>query len=376
MLLRISSIGGRFRLHALDMFYRIDAWIVERPARAPALLIVLMLGYCGLWGGVSFLRHHYFHSSYDLAIMNQVVWNSSQGRLRHCTIEVTSHWLIGVRPDRWPESPTASVASPDAPRRAFQCLGRLSARGRYTGYHLARRQLASPAIALGVAFCSLAYPPLGFVNRFDFHIEALCIPLLIRIYERIDARDLRSASVLMFFTLFCKENMGLTIAATGIVAALFHGFQRFGLSWAVAGVTYSLTALLVVIPAFRGEPSDTLARYHWLGDSSSGMLWALLSQPLPVLEKLFAPDRLVATLVYLLAPFAFLPLAGWAALLPAAPTLAYNFQPTGRRRGRFTRITWLPWCHSCRLPRSSGCAASVQEPCSALAMPRVPASHA
>ena len=322
MLLRISSIGGRVRLHSLETLHRIDAWIVERPARAPALLAVLMLGYCGLWCGVSFLRHYYFHSSYDLAIMNQVVWNSSQGRLLDRTIEVTSDLGDHIRPYLAVLSlGYLFVASPYV-LLAFQTV--VLSLSAVPLYRLARRQLASPAIALGVVFCSLAYPPLGFVNRYDFHVEALCIPLLIWIYERIDAGDLRSASMLMLLTLFCKENLGLTIAATGIMAALFHGYRRFGWTWAMVGVAYSAIALLVVIPAFRGEPSDTLARYHWLDDSPSGMLWALLSAPLPVLERLFAPERL-ATLVHLLAPFAFLPLVGWVALLPAAPTLAYNF---------------------------------------------------
>jgi len=281
-----------------------------------------MLGYCGLWCGVSFLRHYYFHSSYDLAIMNQVVWNSSQGRLLDRTIEVTSDLGDHIRPYLAVLSlGYLFVASPYV-LLAFQTV--VLSLSAVPLYRLARRQLASPAIALGVVFCSLAYPPLGFVNRYDFHVEALCIPLLIWIYERIDAGDLRSASMLMLLTLFCKENLGLTIAATGIMAALFHGYRRFGWTWAMVGVAYSAIALLVVIPAFRGEPSDTLARYHWLDDSPSGMLWALLSAPLPVLERLFAPERL-ATLVHLLAPFAFLPLVGWVALLPAAPTLAYNF---------------------------------------------------
>jgi uncharacterized membrane protein len=322
VLLRISSAGGRVALHAREALDRIDAWILERPGRAPALLTVLVLGYCSLWCGVSFLRHYYFHSSYDLAIMNQVVWNSSQGRLLDRTIEVTSDLGDHVRPYLAVLSLAyLFVASPYV-LLAFQSV--VLSLSAVPLYRLARRQLASPAVALCVAFCSLAYPPLGFVNRYDFHVEVLCIPLLIWIYERIDAGDLRSASVLMFLTLFCKENLGLTVAAMGVMAALFYGYRRFGVSWAVAGAAYSAIALLVVIPAFRGGPSDTLARYHWLDSSPSGMVWALLSQPLAVLERLFAPERLT-TLMHLLAPFAFLPLAGWAALLPAAPTLAYNF---------------------------------------------------
>src|SRR5262249_39463360 len=78
------------------------------------------------------------------------------------------------------------------------------------------------------------------------------------------------------------------------------------------------------IPAFRGEPSDTLTRYQWLGDNPSQMLWGLLTQPGLVLQRLLAPEHIL-TMLQLFAPLAFLPLLGLPALLPAVPTLIYNF---------------------------------------------------
>src|SRR5262249_17389485 len=131
-------------------------------------------------------------------------------------------------------------------------------------YLLARRKFNSPGLGLIAAFCFLAYPPLGFLNRYDFHSEVLSIPLLIAAYERIDIADLKTASVLMVLTLFTKENLGITVAALGIMAAVYYRHWRFGLCWAVLGLAYSLFALFVIIPAFRGAPSDTLSRYQWL----------------------------------------------------------------------------------------------------------------
>ena len=65
----------------------------------------------------------------------------------------------------------------------------------------------------------------------------------------------------MALSLFTKENLGVTVAMLGIMAGFYYKHWRFGLTWAFVGLAYSLVALLVVIPAFRGEPSDTLARY-------------------------------------------------------------------------------------------------------------------
>jgi uncharacterized membrane protein len=318
----ISVVGSRLRSRMLEQVERLDVWLQASPARASGLLAILVLGYFGAWCTVTFLRHHYFHSSYDLAIMNQVVWNTSQGDLFARSIEVTNDLGDHVRPYLGLLSLVYLVLPSPYVLLTFQSLA--LALGAVPLYLLARRQLGSPTLSLAVALCFLAYPPLGFVNRFDFHIESLAVPLLIAAYERIDAGDLKAASLLMAVTLLCKENLGLTIAALGATAALFHAHRRFGLIWAIVGVTYSLAALLVVIPAFRGEPSDTLARYAWMGDSPSGMLWALFSQPLSVLRKLLTMEHLL-TLLQLFAPLAFLPIVGWRALLPAAPTLAYNF---------------------------------------------------
>jgi uncharacterized membrane protein len=321
-LLLVAAAGGSVSHLALDKLGRLEVWIVARPARIRFLLAGLILGYCVLWCAVTFLRHYYFHSSYDLGIMNQVAWNTSQGRLFARSIEVSSDLGDHVRP-YLAVLGIAYIVLPSAYLLlGFQSL--VLALSAVPLYVLARRHLNSSTLGLLVAFCFLAYPPLGFVNRYDFHVEVISIPLLIAAFERIDAGDVKRASLFMALTLFCKENLGLTVAALGITAGLCYKARRFGAIWAVTGVAYSAVALLVVIPAFRGEPSDTLSRYHWMADTPSQMLWALLSQPWLVLQRIFAVEHIL-TLLQLLAPFAFLPLAGWFGLLPAAPTLTYNF---------------------------------------------------
>ncbi|MGE5305031.1 MAG: DUF2079 domain-containing protein, partial [Alphaproteobacteria bacterium] len=274
--------------------------------------------------GVTFLRHYYFHSSYDLAIMDQVVWNTAQGRLFGRSIEqdVTNDLGDHVRLYLAALSLIYLVIPSAYVLLVFQSLVLpLSALPLYV---LARRKFDSPAIGLAAACCALAYPPLGFVNRYDFHIEVLSIPFLIAAYERIDVGDLRRASLWMALTLFTKENLGLTVAMLAIMAGLLYKHWRFAISWTLVGAAYSLLALFVVIPAFRGEPSDTLARYQWLGHAPSQMLWAMLSQPVFVLQRMFAAEHIL-TLLQLFAPLAFLPLLGLPELLPALPALAYNF---------------------------------------------------
>ena len=160
--------------------------------RAGIVLAALILTYFVSWCGISFLRHYYFYSSYDLATQDQVVWNTAQGRPFSRSIEVTNDLGDHVRPYLAILSLFYLLVPSAYVLLTFQSL--VLGLSAFPLYILARRKFDSPVMGLAAAFCFLAYPPLGFLNRFDFHAEVLGIPLLIAAYERIDIDDLRSAS--------------------------------------------------------------------------------------------------------------------------------------------------------------------------------------
>jgi len=77
-LLVVVTFGRRVSHWTSRGIRSLDDWILRRSARAAVLLAVLIATYFVSWCGISFLRHYYFHSSYDLAIMDQIVWNTAQ----------------------------------------------------------------------------------------------------------------------------------------------------------------------------------------------------------------------------------------------------------------------------------------------------------
>lgn len=319
----IFAFGEQINHWGAKTIEGLDAWILRGSRRANFLLVSLILSYTLLWCGVTFLRHYYFHSqAFDLGIQDQVVWNTSQGHLFARSMEVTNDLGDHVRPYLALLSLLYLAVPSPYVLLAFQSL--VLAMSAWPLYCLARRKFNSPAIGLMIGFCALAYPPLGFLNRADFHAEVIAVPLLIAAYERVDANDLKNAAIFMGLALLGKENIGLSVAALGLVVAFYHKRWGFGLTWTVAGLTYSLIALFVIIPAFRGEPSDTLSRYHWLGSTPLEMLWSVMSDPLFILRNLRAEEHFL-TLLQLLAPLAFIPLLGLPILFPAAPTLIHNF---------------------------------------------------
>ncbi len=100
--------------------------------------------------------------------------------------------------------------------------------------------------------------------------------------------------------------------------------QAAGLAWAAIGVTWSLLALFVVIPHFRGAESDTLARYAWLGSGPFDILSGAIQNPSRIAGHLLGEPRRIWMLVKFLLPVGFLPLLS-PAILIALPTLAINW---------------------------------------------------
>ncbi|MFW6116241.1 MAG: DUF2079 domain-containing protein, partial [bacterium] len=319
----VSVAGGlvdRLVKTALD---GIDAWLLQDDRRCRVLLILLIAIYAITYGGVTFYRHYSFNSTgYDLAILDQVVWNTAQGRpFARSVFGIQSQLGAHIRPyTAFLSLPYIVFPSPYV-LLAFQSL--VLALTALPIYRLSRRKFDSPAAGLIVVFCGLAYTPLGFLNRFDFHPEVAAVPLLTAAYERVDAADLKATVVLAGLALFAKEDIGVTVAALGLMIAFRYKHWLLGLLSSLVSVAYSATALLVIIPFFRGEPSHALSRYGWLGETAFDVVRTILSRPRFVLTNIVEANR-ITTLLQLLAPQAFMPVMSWSLIL-AVPSLLYHY---------------------------------------------------
>jgi uncharacterized membrane protein len=276
------------------------------------------------FSSLAIVRHERLNSSiYDLAIKDQVIWNTSQGRWFASSVEVT-HYLgdhvqliflpLALLYRLWPD---------------VRLLLVLQAGGLVMGvlplYALTLRRLENRPVALALAFFYLCYPALGFINRFGFHAVSFSIPLFLLAYWSLERRRPWLTTLFLLLALSCREEVGLTVSAFGLYALLVRRERKWGAVWALAGLAWSLIAVFVIIPVFRGAASDTLGRYGWLGDSPTAMLQTLLTRPGFVIQHQFieAPFRW-QFLLRLLLPLGFLSLLSPAVLAIGVPSLAYN----------------------------------------------------
>lgn len=313
-----------------------DRWL-RAGRRWPATLLACTALAALAYAGYSITRHNHFNSkAYDLGLHAQVFWNTSQGRLFASSVEVSNYLGDHVSPIIVLLAPLYRLW-PD-PRSLLTLQALALSLGALPLAWLARRRLlsawpeAAHFFALLLAVIYLTYPALGFVNRFEFHEEALAVPLLLLAFCFLDKQRLGAMSLTLLLTLLCKEDMGLLVAAFGAFAwqrsRRWSGppsrrGQVIGLLWLVVGLSWSMLALLVVIPAWRGAQSDTLGRYAWLGSDTGQILANLLRHPGQALGHLLEPRR-AWFLVKFLLPVGFLSLLSPAVLI-ALPILAVNW---------------------------------------------------
>lgn len=285
-------------------------------------VIVLVVIWSAVLAAFAFARHERLNSStYDLAIKAQVIWNTYQGDWFASSIEVQHYLGDHVQLIFLALAPLFAFWEDVRVLLLLQSI--LLSLGAIPVYRIASRKLEDRWLAMLFALAYLLYPLIGFVNRFDFHPVVFSIPIILFTYDLLQTDRPGWASVLLFLALTLREDVGFTVFAFGLYIAIFMKRRTFGLAWAAVGLAWSLIAIFMVIPYYRGAASDTMGRYAWLGDKPLAMLTTIFSRPGTIAAHLLDGHRRLL-LPKLLLPLGFLSLLSPAPLLVGLPALAYN----------------------------------------------------
>lgn len=315
------------RLAKSDEARASDARFGVTPGWERRLVAAAIFVYIITYAAVSLYRHWGLNSSgYDLAIQGQVLWNTARGRLFESSIEVDNFLgdhmaLIAVL-----LAPLAWLPGWDV---EWLLLFQTFALG-WAAWPLYRLTLSETgdriwSVVIPIAF--LLYPLLGFINRYDFHFLAMSVPCLCWLLLSIRRGRMRAATFAAVLACMCREEVGIAVACIALHAAGRREWRTWGLSVGAIAFAWSITALLILIPYFRGGPSDTLERYAWLGTSNAEIVLTLVTSPLYVLGHIVADPYRIHTLAYLIWPLAFLHFLSPARLLCVAPSLLVCLLP-------------------------------------------------
>ena len=270
-------------------------------------------------------------STFDLVIFDQGVrgyahFSAPVSIARGVADGGTAHFVL--LSDHW--SPILAVLAPlywihNGPATLLVAQAVLFALAIPPLWAFTERQLGAPcAWFIAVAY-ALSLPVMAAVT-FDFH-EVAFVPVLTAVMaERFQAGRRLSAIAAAAALLLVKEDMGLLIAGFGVYLLLTR--RRWtGLAFIVAGLAATWLASHVLIPAFGGSASFYWA-YDQFGRTAGSAATDIVTHPLHALHVLVTPGVKVRTMLGLLVPLGFLPLAS-PLTLAAVPLLAERMLASG-----------------------------------------------
>lgn len=211
--------------------------------------------------------------------------------------------------------------------------------GGWLVYIIARKRTSASYIPLVLAFSYFINALLerGWID--DFHVDALEVFLYLSAYACLLHTERRRALagywISVVLLLGCKEDVGLSVAAFGVVIAVAHRRWALGLGTAALGFAWSFVAITQLLPHYAGvgdtgfEANRQLVNYaHLITDNTDvdpsqirpmDIVLAPILHPVRVTKAVLAAPRVVSMLKVLL-PVAFLPLLspGWLLLLVPA----------------------------------------------------------
>jgi len=310
-----------------------QSWIA---VHGTTLVCAMALLYAAAYSTLSILKYRYYlYDVFDLAIFVQAMNGMLRGSL-----------FSSLRGMDWLGDHSSLILFLLAPlyaifRHPFTLLVVQSAAlglGALPVFWLARRGLGDAAAALAFAALYLLYPAVGYANLYEFHPEALCVPLLLFAFHYLLAGRLAPMLLSAGLALLGREDAGLVVCAMGVYALLIPRPGRWALGATLLGAGLAALALSfgVIKPALSAGRADFSLLYSDWGGAPREIVRAIASHPLRAVEWLAstpgdARDTALKQTYYLqmLLPLGFLPLLSPWTLLIATPIVAECFLSRG-----------------------------------------------
>lgn len=276
---------------------------------------------------MTILRHRSYHSfGFDLAVYDQPIWNTTQGRILESTMTGANPIPHSQLSDHF--SPVYLLLVPfylvyPHPETLLVLQTLALAIGAWPVYLLANLKL-SPGYAVMWVLVYFLFIPLAWISLYDFHEVAFAVAALGFALYFLERQRIWLFVLFLAFTFLVKEEMTLIGVGFGVYALLGKRNWKLGLG-VIAGSLAAFALLVqVVIPYFAGGaryPYFAL-RYSDVGGSPLGILRTLVTNPTRIARALLQTKKLYFLIAIFGPVLGLTAVAGWAAIL-VLPTLSY-----------------------------------------------------
>src|SRR3989338_5699103 len=260
----------------------------------------------------------YFQFGYnglDLAILNQVFFNSAQGNLFQFSVHPGSYlgdhfeliiplllplYLIFRHPLALLTLQTLILALTALPI-----------------FLIAKNVLAKPW-PLVIALIWLLNPFVQNINLFEFHILPFAVFFILLAFYFYQQNNFKAWLLFCFLALLVREDVALVIFMFSILSLLDKRSWGWVIWPAAISAIWFLSAIKVIGYFTPSGSYKFLYYYSWLGSTAKEIIINFFAQPLNTLKHVFSINNLLFTIVLFL-PFGFLSLIKFRYLILALP---------------------------------------------------------
>jgi len=286
-------------------------------------LVALMLLYIAVFGTLTYQQQsNYGTYGFDMGIYDQGIWLISHFQSPFVTIRGLDYFGHHVNIITLLFVPAYWLGA--GPHFLYAIETVWLAAGAIPIWLLGRNRLESSWMPLGLCAAYLLYPPVEWINQWQFHPDALIITPLMFAYWLATRQRWGWFWVAVAIALSCKEDAGLAVFALGFCLWLKHRQRAQGLITAIAGAAWFLICTKLIIPFANGGGAPFyVTNFPELGSSIFSIIGNFVFHPSRWVKTVFARSRWTYY-AQVFWPVALLALLEPLVLLIAVPQLLVN----------------------------------------------------
>jgi len=268
------------------------------------LLILAIVFYILIFGFITLWKYYnFFYDALDLAIINQVFYNSSQGNFFASSVHPPTYLGDHLSPIIFLLLPLYLIWRQPQTLLLLQTI--ILALAAWPIYLIAKNALnKSLAILFGLAW--LINPFVQNINLFEFSFLPWAVFFILLAFYFYQTNRFYPFLISGLLALGVREDVALVVFMFGIVAAIERKKIKWILTPIIAGLIYFL-AVLAITNYFAPANYKFFIYYSWLGSSPIAALQNLIFEPWRLIFHLFKLGNL-EFIIAIFLPLVFLPL--------------------------------------------------------------------
>lgn len=285
------------------MIYKMNSIIEKRPAITLAACIVL---YCITFSALTFWKYHnFYYDNLDLAIFNNVFFNTASGNLFASSIHAPSYLGDHFSPFILLLTPLYALFKTPLLLLIIETVAYgLCA---WPLFLLSKKIFDGKNMpALGISLLWLLNPLVHNGNFFEVHFVSIAALFILWSFYCYQIKKTLLFALSILGALFIREDVALITIFFSVLALIQHRTIFWKLFPFVISIAYSIISFSVIRQFAENGGYKFLSLYGWLGGSTLfGIIISFLTHPMLVVQNFFTWTNL-EFLLGLIFPFFFL----------------------------------------------------------------------